>query len=181
MVGAVHEFRGTYNVTDYRWFDLRDHNTSSANFQHHYGLLRDDYSPKPAFCRLSELIARLAGAAAGSDEVQDRELEADQMVNFKKLTDRAKDVVDKRGGTDALKADAKEVGGHRQGQGLAEGEGDEGQGRGEGPGREGPGPRDGGAGAEARQHDGAQRRPAEGGGEARTSGAGVGGPRPAAQ
>ena len=60
MVGAVHDFRGTFNVTDYRWFDLRDHNTASANFQHHYGLLRDDYSPKPAF----EVYRRLVGALA---------------------------------------------------------------------------------------------------------------------
>ena len=65
MVGAVHEFRGTYNVTDYRWFDLRDHNTSSVNFQHHYGLLRDDYTPKPAFSAYRELIARLAGRGGG--------------------------------------------------------------------------------------------------------------------
>ena len=49
MVGAVNDFRGTYDVTDYRWFDLRDHDTASPNFQQHYGLLRDDYSPKPAF------------------------------------------------------------------------------------------------------------------------------------
>jgi hypothetical protein len=31
------------------------------------------------------------------------------MVNFKRLADRAKDVVDKRGGTDALKEDAQEL------------------------------------------------------------------------
>jgi hypothetical protein len=31
------------------------------------------------------------------------------MVNFKKLTDKAKDVVDKRGGTDSLKEDAEEL------------------------------------------------------------------------
>jgi hypothetical protein len=60
MVGAVHEFRGTYNVTDYRWFDLRDHRTSSANFQHQYGLLRDDYTPKPAFAAYRELVGRLS-------------------------------------------------------------------------------------------------------------------------
>jgi hypothetical protein len=60
MVSAVHDFRGTYNVTDYRWFDLRDHNSSSANFQHHYGLLRDDYSAKPAFAAYRELVRRLA-------------------------------------------------------------------------------------------------------------------------
>jgi hypothetical protein len=31
------------------------------------------------------------------------------MVNFKRLTDRAKDMIDKRGGTDALKEDAQEL------------------------------------------------------------------------
>ena len=58
MVGAVNDFRGTYNVTDYRWFDLRDHNSSGPNFQQHYGLLRDDYSPKPAFGTYRALVRR---------------------------------------------------------------------------------------------------------------------------
>ncbi len=31
------------------------------------------------------------------------------MVNFKKLADKAKDAVDKRGGTDALKGDANQL------------------------------------------------------------------------
>ena len=61
MVGAVHRFRGTFNISDYRWFDLRDHRTSSANFQHHYGLLNDDYSPKPAFAVYRRLVAELSG------------------------------------------------------------------------------------------------------------------------
>jgi hypothetical protein len=61
MVGAASDFRGTYNVTDYRWFDLRDHNTSSDNFQQHYGLLRDNYSRKPAFGVYRRLVRRLAG------------------------------------------------------------------------------------------------------------------------
>jgi hypothetical protein len=61
MVRAVYDFRGTYDVTDYRWFDLRDHRTSSPNFQHHYGLLRDDYSPKPAFGTYRGMLQRLAG------------------------------------------------------------------------------------------------------------------------
>jgi hypothetical protein len=60
MVGAVNDFRGTYNVTDYRWFDLRDHATSSSNFQHHYGLLRDDYSEKPAYAVYRALVRALA-------------------------------------------------------------------------------------------------------------------------
>jgi len=60
MVAAASDFRGTYHVTDYRWFDLRDHRTSAPNFQYHYGLLRDDYSEKPAFSAYRELIDALA-------------------------------------------------------------------------------------------------------------------------
>ncbi len=60
MVGAVNDFRGNYGVTDYRWFDLRDHLSSSTNFQHQYGLLRDDYTPKPAFSLYRNLVAALS-------------------------------------------------------------------------------------------------------------------------
>ena len=60
MVAAVNRFRGTYGVSDYRWFDLRDHNTASTNFQHHYGLLRDDYTRKPAFDVYRRLVRKLA-------------------------------------------------------------------------------------------------------------------------
>jgi hypothetical protein len=60
MVAAASDFRGTYHVTDYRWFDLRDHRTSAPNFQYHYGLLRDDYSEKTAFGAYRELIDALA-------------------------------------------------------------------------------------------------------------------------
>jgi hypothetical protein len=60
MVGAVDEFRSNYGVTDYRWFDLRDHLSSSTNFQHQYGLLRDDYTPKPAFAVYRDLVAKLS-------------------------------------------------------------------------------------------------------------------------
>ena len=39
------------------------------------------------------------------------------MVNFKRLADKAKDVVDKRGGVDSLKEDAKELGEIAKGKG----------------------------------------------------------------
>jgi hypothetical protein len=65
MVGAVSEFRGTYNVTEYRWFDLRDHNSASQNFQQHYGLLRDDYTPKPAYGVYRNLVRRLSRSRPG--------------------------------------------------------------------------------------------------------------------
>jgi hypothetical protein len=60
LLETINDFRGTFNVTDARWFDLRDHNSSSQNFQHHYGLLRDDYSPKPAFGTFRRLVAQLS-------------------------------------------------------------------------------------------------------------------------
>jgi hypothetical protein len=59
MVGAVNDLRGPDHVTDYRWFDLRDHNTSSPNLQQHYGLLRDDYARKRAFGAYRRLARRL--------------------------------------------------------------------------------------------------------------------------
>jgi hypothetical protein len=58
-VEAVAAARARYRVTDYRWFDLRDAATADPSFESHYGLTRDDYSPKPAFFAFRDLIARL--------------------------------------------------------------------------------------------------------------------------
>ena len=55
-VGAVESVSGLYGVTDLRWFDLRDANTASGQLENGYGLLRDDYSAKPAFGAYRELI-----------------------------------------------------------------------------------------------------------------------------
>ena len=92
------------------------------------------------------------------------------MVNFKKLTDKAKDAVEKRGGTDALKADAKEVGDIFKGKGslkekaqkAKEAVSDPG---GKGPDRKAGAGHEGGkheAGAEARQHGGTGKAGAAG-------------------
>ena len=62
------------------------------------------------------------------------------MVNFKKLTDKAKDVVDKRGGVDSLKEDARGAARGRQGQGRPQGQGKGGRRGGEGAGRARLGP-----------------------------------------
>ena len=42
-------YRGTYGITNLNWFGLRDNNSAGPDFQSFFGLLRDDYSPKPAF------------------------------------------------------------------------------------------------------------------------------------
>jgi hypothetical protein len=60
MVGAVNTYRANYNVSDYFWFDLRDADSSSPNFQQQYGLMHDDYSPKPAFGSFQGLVGKLS-------------------------------------------------------------------------------------------------------------------------
>ena len=56
----MNTYRANYNTTDYFWFDLRDADTSSPNFQQQYGLLRDDYAPKPAFDAYRKLVDALS-------------------------------------------------------------------------------------------------------------------------
>jgi hypothetical protein len=57
MAGAVNDYRGTYNVTNYRWFALRDTDSSSPDFQEQFGLVHTDYTPKPGFAAYRALIA----------------------------------------------------------------------------------------------------------------------------
>ena len=58
LVKTAHRYRGTYNITDFRWFGLRDNNSRGPNFQSFFGLLRDDYSAKPGFHTYRKLVAR---------------------------------------------------------------------------------------------------------------------------
>jgi hypothetical protein len=60
MIKAVNDFRGTYNVSDYRWFNLRDADTSNPQIAEHFGLLRDDYTPKPAFAVVASLFKSIS-------------------------------------------------------------------------------------------------------------------------
>lgn len=50
---------GSLGVTDYRWFNLRDNDSDGADLFSQVGLLRDDYSPKPAFGEYRRAIRRL--------------------------------------------------------------------------------------------------------------------------
>jgi hypothetical protein len=64
LVKTANSYRGTYNIRDLRWFDLRDNNSSGPNFQSYFGLLRDDYTRKSAFGAYRALVARY-GAGPG--------------------------------------------------------------------------------------------------------------------
>jgi hypothetical protein len=57
MVTAVRRYGGTYNVTDYRWFNLRDNASQGTGLFDQVGLLRDDYRRKPAYSALRSFIA----------------------------------------------------------------------------------------------------------------------------
>jgi hypothetical protein len=61
-IRTVERLRARYRITDYRWFDLRDADSASRSFEDQYGLLYDDYTPKPGFYLYRELIARYASA-----------------------------------------------------------------------------------------------------------------------
>jgi hypothetical protein len=57
MIRTFHDYAGTYNVTDYRYFALRDADSRSLNFQQHFGIMRSDYTPKPAFDVYQALVS----------------------------------------------------------------------------------------------------------------------------
>jgi hypothetical protein len=68
-VESVHAYSGTLNVTDFRYFNLRDNNSDGGDLFDAVGLLFDEYTPKPAYATYRELIERLGrdepDAAAG--------------------------------------------------------------------------------------------------------------------
>ncbi|MGI8864699.1 MAG: hypothetical protein ACR2JH_09930 [Solirubrobacteraceae bacterium] len=68
LVQAASDLSGTYGISDYRWFNLRDSVTGGvtgligATFATD-GLLRSDYTPKPAFAAYRTLIGKLGANA----------------------------------------------------------------------------------------------------------------------
>jgi hypothetical protein len=59
---AVHAYSGQLDVTDYRYFNLRDNNSDGTDLFAAVGLLRDDHTRKPAFGVLREAIASYGGS-----------------------------------------------------------------------------------------------------------------------
>lgn len=58
FVKALNRYRGAYGITAVNWFGLRDNNSAGTALFSQLGLLRDDYSPKPAFEAYRKLIRR---------------------------------------------------------------------------------------------------------------------------
>jgi hypothetical protein len=59
IVRTVHALRADLNVTHWELFTLRDADSSKDDLFHRFGILRDDYSAKPAFHALRRLISEL--------------------------------------------------------------------------------------------------------------------------
>lgn len=57
IVHTIYEQATNYNVSHYELFALRDADSSNPDLFHQFGLLRDDYTPKPAFETYRRLIA----------------------------------------------------------------------------------------------------------------------------
>jgi hypothetical protein len=57
-VEDVYAYSGTLNVTDYRYFNLRDNDSDGGDLFDAVGLLFDDYTEKPAFAAYRDLIER---------------------------------------------------------------------------------------------------------------------------
>lgn len=59
IIRTVHAVRVELNITHWELFTLRDADSSKNDLFHRFGILRDDYSRKPAFSTLQRLIAEL--------------------------------------------------------------------------------------------------------------------------
>lgn len=59
IIRIVYEHRAALNIAQYELFDLRDADSSNPDIFYQFGLMRDDYTPKPAFHTYQRLIAEL--------------------------------------------------------------------------------------------------------------------------
>ncbi|MFJ8045813.1 hypothetical protein ACIRBX_35410 [Kitasatospora sp. NPDC096147] len=57
VVRTVTALAGELTIDGYSYFGLRDADSSADGLFHHFGLLRDDHTPKPAFATYRRLIA----------------------------------------------------------------------------------------------------------------------------
>ena len=70
MLRAVHARRHELDITHWELFTLRDADSNQDSPFHQFGIVRDDYTPKPAFERLRQTIAELRRATAAAPPVR---------------------------------------------------------------------------------------------------------------
>jgi hypothetical protein len=60
VVQTVRRLADELNITHYVLFGLRDADSSKPDLFHQFGIMRDDYTPKPAYTAFKRLVAELA-------------------------------------------------------------------------------------------------------------------------
>jgi hypothetical protein len=59
VIKTIYNLRQELNITHYELFGLRDADSAKDDLFHQYGIMRDDYKPKPAYHRFKKLIQEL--------------------------------------------------------------------------------------------------------------------------
>ena len=59
VVRTVHRLRPELNISHYMLFGLRDADSSEPDLFHQFGIMRDDYTAKPAYSTFQQLIGEL--------------------------------------------------------------------------------------------------------------------------
>lgn len=59
VIRTIYNLHHELNITHYELFGLRDADSSKDDLFHQYGIMRDDYSPKPAYYTFKKLIQEL--------------------------------------------------------------------------------------------------------------------------
>lgn len=59
VIRALYDLQKRYPITHYEMFDLRDADSSNPDFFYQFGIMKDDYTAKPAFYVFQKLIAEM--------------------------------------------------------------------------------------------------------------------------
>lgn len=59
VVQTIYDLRQELNISHFELFGLRDADSSKDDLFHQYGIMRDDYTPKPAYHTFKKLIQEL--------------------------------------------------------------------------------------------------------------------------
>jgi hypothetical protein len=59
VIRTIFSLRQEFNITHYELFGLRDADSSKDDLFHQFGILKDDYSPKPGFYTFKKLVQEL--------------------------------------------------------------------------------------------------------------------------
>jgi exo-beta-1,3-glucanase (GH17 family) len=60
ILRTLHGLAAELNITHYMLFGLRDADSAEPDLFHQFGILRDDYTPKPAYATFKSLVAELS-------------------------------------------------------------------------------------------------------------------------